>query len=636
MRWLDFDSDPGLEPGTRIGVWGSIVGERLRVSSFRKFALPVDTVTSELRNGMKYPAKRLALILLDIGGGSNLTADNALKEIVGPSTNTDPPLRNYYAEVSYGTEELDGRVFGPFQYSLGNCDTNGMPTQFRAMVDSMGGGTFNHYLWYMGLRTSVCAWSGLGEVGTPTRPANDTWYNGSSSCVVMIQEPGHNLGMQHSSSMDCGTASFTDTPQGACTHSEYGDAYDPMGGGCRHMNAWQKTYQGWTQGCNMVRVRSSGTFTLLPLELPCDGAQVLQIPMPKTRMFMRSGGGGNPTNEALTHYYLELRTKRGTDMTMTTSVLVHVSGDFRGRTNSGLHTWILDMDPASSAFNGLVNGGTFNDPGGGVSFTVSELDENHATINVTMTANGGGPVCGDGSTAFEAPGPSIDSCNPGIAMPGGGTGGTTGTGGAGGRGGTGGSTGGTGGAAGRGGTTGTGGAAGRGGTTGTGGAAGRGGTTGTGGNATGTGGGTGGNATGTGGVTGTGGNATGAGGSSGGAAGRGGTTGAAGDSGAAGSGVIIAGQGGTTGAAGDNGTAGDTGTTGVAGNGVTGAAGVIPTGLGGQGGNRPGEITGGCSCETAGGGTSSGLAAMVLVAFFALGRARPGRRRSRTPVGGSR
>ena len=59
------------------------------------------------------------------------------------------------------------------------------------------------------------------------------------------------------------------------------------------MNAWQKTYQGWTQGCNMVRVRSSGTFTLLPLELPCDGAQVLQIPMPKTRMFMRSGGGGN-------------------------------------------------------------------------------------------------------------------------------------------------------------------------------------------------------------------------------------------------------------------------------------------------------------------------------------------------------
>ncbi len=164
----------------------------------------------------------------------------------------------------------------------------------------------------------------------------------------MIQEPGHNFGMQHSSSMRCGSASFDDTPEGNCTHSEYGDPFDPMGGGCRHMNAWQKTYNGWLQGCNMVRVRSSGTFTLNPLELACDGAQVLQIPMPKTRMFMRSGGGGSATNDALTHYYLELRTKRGADMALTTSVHVRVSGDIRGRSSRGLHTWILDMDPSST------------------------------------------------------------------------------------------------------------------------------------------------------------------------------------------------------------------------------------------------------------------------------------------------
>ena len=316
------------------------------MASLRQIAPPpLEPVRSALINGTKYPAKRLALILLDIGGGTNLTAENALREIVGPSTNTDPPLRNYYAEVSYGTEELDGRVFGPFQYAIGNCNTSGMPTMFREMVNQMGGGTFNHYLWYIGSRTSACSWSGLGEVGTPAAPQNDTWYNGSSSCVVMIQEPGHNFGMQHSSSMRCGSASFNDTPQGSCTHSEYGDPFDPMGGGCRHMNAWQKTYNGWLQGCNMVRVRSSGTFTLNPLELACDGAQVLQIPMPKTRMFMRSGGGGSATNDALTHYYLELRTKRGADMALTTSVHVRVSGDIRGRSSRGLHTWILDMDP---------------------------------------------------------------------------------------------------------------------------------------------------------------------------------------------------------------------------------------------------------------------------------------------------
>ena len=291
------------------------------------------------------------------------------------------------------------------------------------MVDQMGGGTFNHYLWYMGSRTSACSWSGLGEVGRPDRPANDTWYNGSSSCVVMIQEPGHNFGMQHSSSMDCGTEVFPDAPDGTCTHSEYGDRYDPMGGGCRHMNGWQKTYNGWTQGCNMVRVRATGTFTLLPLELPCDGAQVLQIPMPKTRPFMRSGGGGSASTDMLTHYYLELRTKRGVDASLTTSVHVRVSGDIKGRADRGLHTWILDMDPATTNFDGMLAGKSFNDPAGGVSFTVTELDENHATVSVTMTANGGGPVCMDGTTAFATPGPAIDSCAPGIATPDGGFGG---------------------------------------------------------------------------------------------------------------------------------------------------------------------------------------------------------------------
>jgi MYXO-CTERM domain-containing protein len=487
-RRLEFDSDPGLQPGTRIRVWGVPSGQRTRVTSLQQLAprtTESQTIRSELKAGMKWPAKRLAFVIVDIGGGTNITVENALKEIVGPSTNTDPPLRNYYAEASYGTEELDGQVFGPFQYSIGDCNTSGMPTMFRAMVDQMGGGTFNHYLWYMGSKASSCSWSGLGEVGRPDRPANDTWYNASSSCVVMVQEPGHNFGMQHSSSMDCGTAVFPDAPDGACTHSEYGDRYDPMGGGCRHMNGWQKTYNGWTQGCNMVRVRSSGTFTLLPLELPCDGAQVLQIPMPKTRPFMRSGGGGSPTTDMLTHYYLELRTKRGVDASLTTSVHVRVSGDIKGRADRGLHTWILDMDPATSSFDGMLVGKSFSDPAGGVSFTVTELDENHATVSVTMTANGGGPVCMDGTTAFATPGPAIDSCAPGIAVPGGGFGGAGGasgtggtTGGTGGRGGTTGSAGTTGGAGGRGGTTGT---AGAGMVTGTGGSA----ATGTGGSPTG-------------------------------------------------------------------------------------------------------------------------------------------------------
>lgn len=576
-RWLDFDVDPGIEAGTRIKVWGSQLGERFRVSSLRQTAPRFDVVTSELRNGMKYKPKSLAFVIVNIGQTPNVSLDDAKKEVVGPSASaTDPCLRDYYAEVSYGTEELDGDAF-QVNYTMNGCDTTPMATALRPMIDQMAGRTFNHYLWYLGTRNSSCSWSGLGEVGSPDRPQNDTWYNASRSCVVMVQEPGHNFGMQHSSSMRCsGGVSFPDTPQGACTHSEYGDPYDPMGSACRHMNAWQKTYNGWLQGCNIVRVRSSGTFTLLPLELPCDGAQVLQIPMPKTRMFMRSGGGGQATNDTLTHYYLELRTKRGVDGPLTQSVQVRVSGDFRGRAQRGaLHTWILDMNPTttgSSSFEGLGVGGVFKDPAGGVEFTVTEMDANHATVQVTMEANGGGPVCLDGTTAFEAPGPDFTSCNADIARPG-----------------AGGASGGTGGAGG-GPMMGTGGMTGAGGRPGVGGAGGRTGVGGRGGNAGMSGAGTGG-------------------GPAGGTGGRPGTGGTAVPIGTGGTPVVV----------------------GTGGNTTPGTGGNTTGGTGGRGGG-PGiddDITGGCACSLSGLESSADQASLAFV--LALGGVVAIRRRRRRP-----
>ena len=52
--------------------------------------------------------------------------------------------------------------------------------------------------------------------------------------------------------------------------------------GARHMSGIEKWYTQWLGGCNGVRVRASGTSTLLPVEIRCAGIQTLQIPMPKT------------------------------------------------------------------------------------------------------------------------------------------------------------------------------------------------------------------------------------------------------------------------------------------------------------------------------------------------------------------
>jgi hypothetical protein len=91
------------------------------------------------------------------------------------------------------------------------------------------------------------------------------------------------------------------------------------------------------------------------------------------------------------------------------------------------------------------------------------------------------------------------------------------------------------------------------------------------------------------------------------------------------SGTGTAGAGGAPGTAGDNGAAG---TSGTAGSGVvTGTAGASPDPGGGYGGKYPGTVTGAISCDVAGGGAPSPLAAMLALAAVLVGRARPSRRR---------
>jgi hypothetical protein len=608
---LLFDAAPTVAPNDRIKLWGVPAGDALHVTSY--VGLP-DAVgeAPALIGATPFAARSFAFVLVDIGGGINTTAA-AVQGIM--MTNPDS-IRNYYLDDSYDMQDIAATVFGPITYTLPDCSntsTSQLATDLRPMIP----GTFQHYLWYFGSTDSACDWSGLASVGTPAKPSRDTWYNASTSCVVLVQEPGHNFGMQHSSSLSCPGASFADDPN-TCTASEYGDVFDPMGSSCRHMNAWQKSYQGWLSACNGVKVTSTGTFNLVPFEEQCSGVQFLQIQAPKARTFMRpAGGGGNATTENLAYYYVELRTPNDFDGTLgnraalAPTVLIHVADNLRTRTQAGDHTFLLDMTPTTTGRTGFSDAGlgvgqTFTDPAGGVSITVQSLSATGATIVVTSSVNSAAPTCMDGTT-FAPPGPTVSSCT-----------GAAGAGGTGGAGGSGGSTG-TGGAAGAkggsGGSTGTGGAAGAkggsGGSTGTGGAAGaKGGATGT---------------------TGTGGTAGARGGSGGigatGTTGGAGTTGSAGSNGAAGTpGGGTSGAGGaTTGTAGSIGVAGTSGgAAGTTGTGTTGAGGSSSSGKAGSGGTPTtggagsvgttgGGASGGCACDT-GGGTPSPVVLLSLAA----------------------
>jgi hypothetical protein len=410
---LLFDSEPDIAENAKLDVWGTVVNGEMRVRRFEQ--IPISRIEQAVQMGTPYAARSFAFVIVNNGmaPAMQLSQMDAERKLFGITPNNVPSVRQYYMEVSYGRQDIGGMIVGPIDFQMTACNTGALSQMLTPMIP----GTYQHYLWYIQPRNMACGWAGLAQGGRPDRPSKNTWYNNSSGCVVLVQEPGHNFGMQHSSAMSCPNVAFLDDNLNAmgCKHAEYGDRFDPMGGGCRHMNAFQKAYQGWFDKCNLINTPVAGTYTLLPLELPCDGVQAITVPFPHTRMFMRSGGGGSATNDALVNYLIEMRAPIGIDTGLQPVVQIRAAGSLRDRTERGLHTWILDMNPATpNVFDGLTAGQSFTDPSGSPKITVESLDATKAQVKIEFPngppmGGGTGATCLD-DTPFTAPGPGSESC----------------------------------------------------------------------------------------------------------------------------------------------------------------------------------------------------------------------------------
>jgi MYXO-CTERM domain-containing protein len=397
--------------------------------------------------------RTIAAMMFDIGSGppnktdiSNLLTDSARS------------LRNMYREISYGMQDINVELLGPYTLPEHTClpieccgpkpnQTNGPAVQ--TIIDGYTK-KYDHYFWVYGKpqpNDGNC--STWGDEGSASKPAVYSSYS-FHALVAYSQELGHNFGMTHEPYMTCpNKAIFPDDPS-ACSHTEYGSTISFMGNGAGHPSAFHKVQQGWLSKCNGVKVGSTATITLLPLEVPCDGVQVLQIKAPKTRQPPATGdrqGKGSP----LTHYYVELRTPRGMDAglkNLVPSVMVYAGPDFvGGNANGAPYVYLLDQTPEGGNNPNLINSGlgagqSFVDPAGGVTIKVNTVSQDKAEVVVTLDGASGGLTCLDGA-AFTAPGPDATSCGapvgPGGAGGGGsggmsnaaGSGGATGLGGAG-------------------------------------------------------------------------------------------------------------------------------------------------------------------------------------------------------------
>jgi MYXO-CTERM domain-containing protein len=407
-RRLAFDvgqAEPDLEAGTRLRVWGVERGEDLRVVRWEAEAAPVEQIQRPLLAGVKKPTRNWAFVLVNMGGGVDATA-TAMQDILYNANRPDS-IRSYFREVSFGLQDLDGQVIGPLSYTPRNgCDSSGVVQALSPMIPNIN--SFSQVLWYFGSRQQ-CQWAGLAALGTAQRPQKHSWYNRSRGCVVLVQEPGHNFGMVHSSAIRC-TQGGQPVPVawpgqgGTCAHSEYGNRFDPMGSGCFHMDGVQKAYQDWISGCNVVKATTSGTFTIYPLEKACEGLQLLQIPLPAPRVLVQG--------QTVSSYFLELRTPAGVfDRMLAPQVHVTLGADVREARQSGNRNWLVDMNPMTvpNSDAALPVGRRYADPMGGPAFTVISADATKAVIKVEVSGGAASDAVGTGvcenMMPFTAPGP---------------------------------------------------------------------------------------------------------------------------------------------------------------------------------------------------------------------------------------
>lgn len=113
---------------------------------------------------------------------------------------------------------------------------------------------------------------------------------------ALVHEMGHNLGLWHANSWECGVGSNL---YGYCKHIEYGNRFDIMGYGSNslHFNAFYKDILKWFDTNSILAIDKSGRYTLNPLEL-AQGVRAAKIQPPAFKKPI---------------YYLEFRKKAGFD-----------------------------------------------------------------------------------------------------------------------------------------------------------------------------------------------------------------------------------------------------------------------------------------------------------------------------------
>ncbi len=369
-----------LPTGTQVQIKGVSVGQRVVAetgnSSGARYRL---TVVAPGGGQQDVQDQKTAVLMINFrsSGSSPVNrlpvSQSQLKELLFKGSNS---VNRYYQENSLGRVSFSGDVFGIYSIDGGTfCDIWNWSDQANLAAVSAGV-NLDRYdrLVYVFEGSLGCGYGGIGTIGGDFDGFSKSWIFAYQDDVRIYQhELGHNLGVHHANSFNCGDRSID--YYSTCGEYEYGEEYDVMGNfwpvspNSFLFNAPHKISLGWIPQSSVAvfnpkNIRS--IYQLSPIGSTSGSIKAIKIPKPDTDEY----------------YYVSYRQRSGFDSNLPENIVrgvnIHIWNEVGGR-----QTRVLDPTPGNGFSDvGLADGGTFYDSINKITIKQTKHDAAMAEVEV--------------------------------------------------------------------------------------------------------------------------------------------------------------------------------------------------------------------------------------------------------------